>query len=499
MLIDNRVGHRARTSPVWNLDWFKARWLAALLVLLALAPPAAAQFADQATYAGTSGGSANAQTITVPNVSTLADIQGVLIKWVPSVANTGSATLAVSGTAATIIRKPGASGLAALAVGELQIGQPVITMYDGTQHVLLSAINDNVTVTSASLGNSALSFGFPTNLQLNATVATNALTIAVKGNNGSDPSATNPVLIPFRDNTIANGDPQIVSLTAALSFTVNSGNTMGCVNAQMCRLWVVAICSSGTACTGSGGAAVVALCAFNALSGTAVAPINEAALQTSQSGTNGGNSAQAYYCNLSAVTARAIRILGYVEIQEATAGTWALGPTYTQLFGPGIKRPADVVQVQYNSNGVQATSSNSYTVSNTPPAPTNGASAVAQAITPMSAANVLHIEAEAVVSGSMSGGLGAFLYNTTSTTTLSTALGISICSCLTKYQMVAGVTTAITFTEYYMSISAGTAYLNTLSSAAQLGGTAATWIRIEEIMGALDPPANDNLNLKMVG
>ena len=320
------------------------RILIAASLLLSCLAPASAQFADQATFAGTGAGSINAQTVTLANVSQYSDLQGVIMKYIPGASggtvNTTDATLNVNTLGAIHFRKPGpnGSGLITLTGSELVNGQGVWIMYDGTYFELLSGYTNSVG--AANLSNSSLQFGVPVNLQLNASVGSNNLTIAVKGNNGSDPSATNPVLIPFRDVTIANGDPVILSLQASLSFTINSTNTMGCVSAQMCRLWIVAINNGGT----------VNLCAFNALSGTNVGPINEGVLQTSAAGTNGGSAAQTYYCNASAVTAKAIRIIGYVEIQEVTAGTWASGPTYVQLFGPGIKKPGEVFQSKYGSS-----------------------------------------------------------------------------------------------------------------------------------------------------
>lgn len=228
-------------------------------------------------------------------------------------------------------------------------------------------------VTSATLANAALSFGVPVNLQLNATVATNNLTIAVKGNNGSDPSASNPVLIPFRDVTLASGDPVIVSLQAALSFTINSGNTMGCVNAQTCRLWVLAFNNGGTP----------ALCAVRTFDSAnlSIAPLNEGILASSGAGTNGGGTAQTTYCNVASVTSKAFRILGYVEIQEATAGTWVTGPTAVQLFGPGIKKPGDVVQEKWVTNA--STTAISGTLVTTVPV---------AAVTPTSAANPVYVQ-----------------------------------------------------------------------------------------------------------
>jgi len=358
-------------------------WLAALAAaLVCWSIPASAQFADQATYAGNGAGTANAQTISLPNATSYSDLVGVIVKYVPGATNTGDATLTVNSfVTSPHFRKPSGAGLVALAGGEIVTGQPVWIMYDGTYFDVLSVVSNSYGASNVST--SAMSFGPPVNLQINASVGSNNLTVAIKGNDGNDPSSSNPVLVAFRDSTIANGGPKIVSLQSALSFTVNSGNTMGCTSGVMCRLWLTLICVSGTECTGSGGGDTLALCAINPRSGSSIGPINEAALQTSASGTNGGSSAQTYYCNVSGVTGRAIRIVGYLDVQEVTAGTWATAPTYVQLFGPGIKKPGEVVQTVY------VTTSSTTSVSSA----TNVATGLAASITPTSAANLIRIRA----------------------------------------------------------------------------------------------------------
>ena len=328
------------------------------------------------------------------------------------------------------------------------------------------------------------------NLQLNATVGSNNLTIAIKGNNGSDPSATNPVLIPFRHSTIANGSPQFVSLQSALSFQINSGSTMGCVSGQMCRLWVLAICSTGLECTGSAGSDVVGLCAFNALSGANVAPINEAALQTSASGTNGGNSAQTYYCNISGVTARAIRIIGYVEIQEGSAGTWASGPTYTQLFGPGIKKPGDTVQ------SLSATFTASTTSSGITPTQTG----TTLSISPTSAANPILVQAngnfEALsnpIVAQLSRGAGpTFIGNLAAYLPVAASFPITPASLMAVD--IPNTTSSTAYCVYVNGITSGNAIWNPPVT----GQTPTTSMRLKEIMGFLEP-ANDDQPLSMVG
>ena len=379
---------------------FRSALAALFAVALSILPiaPASAQFADQATWAGTAGGTANALTLTVPNYTVAR--AGIVLRFLPLSDNTGATTVNVSGLGAVNLQKPSNGGIIALAGGELRAGVMAEAAYDGTRYVLLNQLGQS-TIPS-TLATSTVAFGSPVNLSLAASVGSNQLTITMNAASGSAPTATNPTLIPFRDVTIAGGTPKVVAVTGALSFTINSGNTMGCVSGTMCRLWVIAICSSGLSCTNSPGTDTVGLCAYNAtsgspvtsVSGVSVAPFAEQALQTSASGTNGGSNAATLYCNISSVTARAATIVGYVEISEVTAGTWATGPTYVQIAGPGIKKPGDIVQIRQTVTNVVGTAGCG--------AMTNSPTVV---ITPTSAANVMRVMT-AGTAGNNSGATG---------------------------------------------------------------------------------------------
>ena len=113
-------------------------FFAILFIATLLTSPAQAQFADQATWGGTGGGTANAQTVTIPNVSALADLTGVEVRFSPGATNSGATTLAASGLVATAMRKWSPAGLIALTGGELTTGTPVSVMYNGTFFILLS-------------------------------------------------------------------------------------------------------------------------------------------------------------------------------------------------------------------------------------------------------------------------------------------------------------------------------------------------------------------------
>src|SRR5205807_3191282 len=111
----------------------------------------------------------------------------------------------------------------------------------GSQQVYITAIAADGGDLLPGTVNPLRGFDAPINLQLNASVGSSKLTVAVKGNNGSDPSQTNPVLIPFRDATAGNGDPAWVAITAALSIDTNAvGASLGTIANQGFRVWVVA-------------------------------------------------------------------------------------------------------------------------------------------------------------------------------------------------------------------------------------------------------------------
>ncbi len=111
-----------------------------LAIVFASAIPAHAQFSAQQTWQATTTGSANAVIVSVPNISSIADLVGVPIRFLPSATNTGPATAAVGGTAATAVKKATQSGLAPLTGQEMVAGQLTVIVYDGTQYVIHNTI-----------------------------------------------------------------------------------------------------------------------------------------------------------------------------------------------------------------------------------------------------------------------------------------------------------------------------------------------------------------------
>lgn len=121
--------------------------LSALLSLACGATPSSAQFPDQRTWGGTSGGSANAQTLTISNYTYALGL-GVEICWLPGGTNTSATTLNINAQGNKNIFKPTAAGAAALSGGELiasPVAQIVCAKYDGTQFQITSNTNASAT------------------------------------------------------------------------------------------------------------------------------------------------------------------------------------------------------------------------------------------------------------------------------------------------------------------------------------------------------------------
>jgi len=120
---------------------FTALIIAALLIVSAPAI-AASPFPEQGTYGGTSGGSANAQTVSVANYS--AKLVGVPIRFIPGFTNTGAATLDITSTGASAVDKPSPAGPTALTGRELVATQIATVIWDGTEYLMGAPVGSQI-------------------------------------------------------------------------------------------------------------------------------------------------------------------------------------------------------------------------------------------------------------------------------------------------------------------------------------------------------------------
>lgn len=166
------------------------------------------------------------------------------------------------------------------------------------------------------------------NLGLAVSVASNAMTIALKQSDGSTApaAAPNDVKIGMRSSTATTGGFNLRSVAAALSIVIPSGATLGQTSAVNQYVWVYALDNAGT----------VEL----AVSGVSVFADNS--IQSSTTISSGATSGSTLY----STTGRSnvpIRLIGRLLVNETTAGTWAANTTDIVLAPRPVPNIADWV------------------------------------------------------------------------------------------------------------------------------------------------------------
>lgn len=329
---------------------------------------------------------------------------------------------------------------------------------------------------SVATTNPAYQYGNTINAQLNATVATSALTVALKANDGTDGTATNPILIPFRNVTLSTGSPTWLALTSSLSLVVPSTATLGTANATPFRIWIAAVNDAGT----------IRLCVINTLSGINIFPLQGKGILTSL-GTP-VNAAQTFYCG-SVVTAKAYTVLGYITYESglATAGTWSAIPDVIQLYGPGVPLPGETVQVSKTPNGALiSTAGTPIPEDDTIPQITEGNEVLTQTVTPVSSANILRIESQIVASAGAGGQIGIALFqdavvNSLAATMYGVGAGNTYAVSRLEYDMLAATTSATTFRWRSGNAASNAIFLNGVAGNRRYGGVMNTYTKITEI------------------
>jgi hypothetical protein len=143
-----------------------------------------------------------------------------------------------------------------------------------------------------------------------ATVASNALTVALKTSAGIDATASTGVEISFRNATATTGTRTTVSTEAAISVIVPQGATLGYANAATDNLYIYALNNAGTVEVG-----------------ISAALFDEGTLKSSTAISATADSTTVLY-STTARTNIPIRLLGRVTIATgATAGDWSAAPT----------------------------------------------------------------------------------------------------------------------------------------------------------------------------
>ena len=232
------------------------------------------------------------------------------------------------------------------------------------------------------------------NIGATVTLAANAMTFDLKGANGSDPSASNPVDVYFQSATLTTGTATKRTITAATGITIASTATGGTIDSVPSRIYFGLLDNAGT----------VELCWWNALSlvlPAAGAPlytvvgmfsIDEGQVYTTVANTTGSDSAMVIYSTSARTNVRVIPI-AYVDSDQATAGTWATAIAGLTLIGPNTAITGDVIQESTDYDGAVATGTTVVPMDDTVPDPaTDGDIYLTVSLTRKTENTVLEIE-----------------------------------------------------------------------------------------------------------
>ena len=149
---------------------------------------------------------------------------------------------------------------------------------------------------------------------VNALVVSNNLSVALNAPWAGD----------FRSTTLSSGATTRVSISAGINLSVPSGATLGTVSGVAARIVLLAINNAGTV-----ELAVVNIAGGNNLDETTL--ISTTAISTAADSDN-------VIYSTTARTSVAFRVVGYVDITQATAGTWATAPSTVQGAGGNAAR-----------------------------------------------------------------------------------------------------------------------------------------------------------------
>jgi hypothetical protein len=189
-----------------------------------------------------------------------------------------------------------------------------------------------------------------------------------------------------------------------------------------------------------------------------------------------------------AVSSKALRILGYLEYTLATAGTWVTAPTKVQLYGPGVRKPGERIQSRYTQVSAVATGTTIIPRDDTIPQITEGDEYMTLAITPTSPINYLEIETQAFLShSSATHFVASALFQDAVADALTVAdfagegPGRTQCVQLGHIKQ-AGSAVAQTYRTRCGANVAGTVTFNGSATARLYGATPKSYMRVEEVM-----------------
>lgn len=334
-------------------------------------------------------------------------------------------------------------------------------------------------VTAQTLSASALGMSI-VNGTLVATASAGTLTIAIKTLAGADPTSSDPVHIIFRSATATDGSFTVLSLTAATSFSVSSGSSLGVVaTSTPVKVWVVGFNDGGTFRLG----------VINCLNGTDIYALSgwDIASSTAEGGAGAADSAQTFYTG-AAVTSKAFATLGYLtwEAGLAAVGTW-INPSRIRLFAADVPLPGTVVQRSGVWTGGVGSGSALINIQNGATQSTEGETYVAKTLAPRSACHLLHIRAQMMLSSSASVTyLSVALFQDANPSSIGVASQFApaasqIVAVPVETVVVAGTSSPTTIRLKFGGDTVANFTVNGIAAVQRMGGTYRSFLSVDEI------------------
>jgi hypothetical protein len=320
------------------------------------------------------------------------------------------------------------------------------------------------------------------NYGLTASVGANALTLALKTSAGVDPSAFDAVTMGFRSSNFTSGVPAIRAITSAAQLTVPAGQSLGTIDNVSHRLWAVLLNDASTTRIG-----LMNTQNFIAASTTLAGyfPMMDDTL-VNASNVSSASLAGVIYAT-TAVASAAMRVLGYLEVNNTTAGQWASSPSKVQVWQPTMHLPGDIIQILRTSSSNATTGTNTIPADDSPPLNTEGFEVMQRAITPISPINGLRIEAQVHCDHTAANaGINCVLFRTGNASSIATTfqtLSTTGALQLNASQFIQATTGASITTHCRVgSGTAGTVTFNGAGGSRFYGGTYNSYLQVSEIM-----------------
>ena len=164
--------------------------------------------------------------------------------------------------------------------------------------------------------------------------AANQLTIVLTHADGTAISAADPMTIWFRSATAGSAVLSPLVLTAPVSLVLSAGSTLGFLNAEAWKFWVVVFNDAGTA-------RLAVITPRNGL-GVLSLPAQGIASAMAEGGAGAADSAQIFYAN-APVTNKPYNVVGSAEFLLTVSGNWNSAPTNAQVWMQGAPLPGQKI------------------------------------------------------------------------------------------------------------------------------------------------------------